>query len=58
MPLATALKLTKPDRVWFAMILARVVFPTPGGPQKIIEEILCQIFESFRLEATREAALK
>ena len=26
-----------------AMILARVVFPTPGGPQKIIEDILAGI---------------
>ena len=26
--------------VVLAIILARVVFPTPGGPQKIIEEII------------------
>ena len=40
MPLVTALKFTKPDLVRFAMMRARVVLPTPGGPQKIMEEIL------------------
>ena len=38
MPLVTALKLMKLDFVLPAMIRARVVFPTPGGPQKIMEE--------------------
>jgi hypothetical protein len=37
MPLVTALKFTKPDLVRPAMILARVVLPTPGGPQNIME---------------------
>ena len=27
------------DLVRFAMILAKVVLPTPGGPQKIMEQI-------------------
>ena len=40
MPLVTALKFTKLDLVRFAIIWARVVFPTPGGPQKIMEETL------------------
>ncbi len=38
-PLVTAEKSMKLDLVRWAMILARVVFPTPGGPQKIMEEI-------------------
>ena len=38
-PLVTALKLINSDFVFPAIMLARVVFPTPGGPQKIIEEI-------------------
>ena len=38
-PLVTALKLINSALVRPAMILARVVFPTPGGPQKIMEEI-------------------
>ena len=38
-PLVTALKLIKSAFVCPAMILARVVFPTPGGPQNIMEEI-------------------
>ena len=38
-PLVTALKLMNSDFVFPAMILARVVFPTPGGPQKIMDEI-------------------
>ena len=38
-PLVTAEKSIKDDLVLLAMILARVVFPTPGGPQKIMEEI-------------------
>ena len=37
--LVTALKLIKSAFVLPAMILASVVFPTPGGPQKIMEEI-------------------
>ena len=37
-PLVTALNSTNSARVFFAMILARVVFPTPGGPQKIMED--------------------
>ena len=37
-PLVTALKSTKCDCVRSAMIRASVVFPTPGGPQKIIED--------------------
>ena len=39
MPLVTAEKSMNWDRVREAMILARVVLPTPGGPQKIIDEI-------------------
>ena len=39
MPLVTALKLIKLDRVLPAMMRAKVVLPTPGGPQKIMEEI-------------------
>ena len=38
MPLVTALKSMKLAWVRPAMMRARVVFPTPGGPQKIIEE--------------------
>ena len=38
-PLVTALKLIKSAWVRPAMMLARVVLPTPGGPQKIMEEI-------------------
>ena len=38
MPLVTALKLIKAAWVLLAIILARVVLPTPGGPQKIIED--------------------
>ena len=38
-PLVTALNSTKEARVRPAMIRASVVFPTPGGPQKIMEEI-------------------
>ena len=37
MPLVTALKSTKADFVRLAMMRASVVFPTPGGPQKIRE---------------------
>ncbi len=40
MPLVTALKFTKLDLVRFAMIRAKVVFPTPGGPQKIIDDTM------------------
>ena len=40
MPLVTALKLMKLDFVFPAMIRANVVLPTPGGPQKIMEETL------------------
>ena len=39
MPLVTAEKSTKADFVLAAMIRASVVLPTPGGPQKIMEEI-------------------
>ncbi|CDE85372.1 unknown [Coraliomargarita sp. CAG:312] len=39
-PLVTAEKSTNSERVLFAMILASVVLPTPGGPQKTIDEIL------------------
>ena len=39
MPLVTAEKSINSDRVLLAIIRARVVFPTPGGPQKIIEEM-------------------
>ena len=40
MPLVTAEK--SMNRAWVcpAMIQARVVLPTPGGPQKIMEEIM------------------
>ena len=37
MPLVTALKLMKLDWVRPAIMRARVVLPTPGGPQKIME---------------------
>ena len=37
MPLVTAEKLMKLALVVLAMTLARVVLPTPGGPQKIME---------------------
>ena len=37
MPLVTAENSMKVALVVSAMILARVVLPTPGGPQKIIE---------------------
>lgn len=40
MPLVTAEKLMNLARVWLAMTWARVVFPTPGGPQKIMEETM------------------
>ena len=40
MPEVTAEKLINSDWVSWAMILAKVVLPTPGGPQKIIEDIL------------------
>ena len=36
----TALNATKRDSVASAMMRARVVLPEPGGPQKIIEEML------------------
>ena len=39
MPLVTAEKSMNAARVRRAMIWARVVLPTPGGPQKIIEAI-------------------
>ena len=39
MPLVTALKSTNSAWVRRAMMRARVVLPTPGGPQKIMEEI-------------------
>ena len=39
MPLVTALKSMKLAWVRPAMMRARVVFPTPGGPQKIMEEM-------------------
>ena len=38
MPLVTAEKLMKRAFVWFAMTPASVVLPTPGGPQKIMED--------------------
>ena len=38
-PLVTAEKSMNSDFVVWAMIRAKVVFPTPGGPQKIMEEI-------------------
>ena len=34
-PARTAFRLLNCARVWVAMILARVVFPTPGGPCRI-----------------------
>ena len=37
MPLVTALKLMNSAWVRWAMIMARVVLPTPGGPQKIMD---------------------
>lgn len=40
MPLVTALKLMNWALVRFAIIPARVVLPTPGGPQKIMDGIL------------------
>ena len=40
MPLVTALKLMNSALVRLAMMLANVVFPTPGGPQKIMEEMV------------------
>ena len=46
-PLVTAEKLMKRALVIRAMTPARVVLPTPGGPQKIMEEMLsCSM--SFR----------
>ncbi len=39
-PLVTALKSINDARVICAMILASVVFPTPGGPQNIMEDII------------------
>ena len=39
MPLVTAEKLMNSAFVFSAMIRASVVFPTPGGPQKIMEEM-------------------
>ena len=39
MPLVTAEKFMKDALVFLAITLAKVVFPTPGGPQKIIEGI-------------------
>ncbi len=39
-PLVTALKSINDARVVFAIILASVVFPTPGGPQNIMELIM------------------
>ena len=39
MPLVTAEKSMNVALVWFAMMRASVVLPTPGGPQKIMEEI-------------------
>ena len=39
-PLVTALKLINSAWVRLAMMLARVVFPTPGGPQKTMEGML------------------
>ena len=39
MPLVTAEKFTNSAFVRFAITFARVVFPTPGGPQRIIEGI-------------------
>ena len=50
MPLVTAEKFTNSAFVWFAITLARVVFPTPGGPQNIMDDtasfsmILLRIF--------------
>ena len=38
MPLVTAEKLMKEALVWLAITWARVVLPTPGGPQKIMED--------------------
>ena len=38
-PLVTAEKSMNFERVTFAITFARVVFPTPGGPQKIIDAI-------------------
>ena len=40
MPLVTAEKSTNLDLVRWAMMRAKVVLPTPGGPQKIIEPML------------------
>ena len=40
MPLVTAEKSMKFALVRPAMMRARVVFPTPGGPQKIMEPML------------------
>lgn len=39
MPFMTALKVTNSDFVLWAIISASVVFPTPGGPHNIMEEI-------------------
>ena len=39
MPLVTAEKSIKAALVRLAMMRASVVLPTPGGPQKIIDEI-------------------
>ena len=42
MPLFTAEKSMKEALVCRAMTRARVVLPTPGGPQKIMEQILSE----------------
>ena len=39
-PLVTAENVINSDLVSLAIILANVVLPTPGGPQKIIDDTL------------------
>ena len=39
-PEVTAENVINSDLVSWAIILANVVFPTPGGPQKIMEDML------------------
>ena len=55
MPLVTALKVMNCASVLAAIICASVVLPTPGGPQKIMEETLSR---SIRLRSTLPSLTK
>ena len=55
MPLVTAEKSINEDFVVCAMMRAKVVLPTPGGPQNIMDEILS---EAMRRRSTLPSPMR